>query len=118
MSELFAKQTSVSWIAGEERKTPKGTSIGGRRSNSYWTTRLTDGEIDSEVWQLEDYLEKMYQQIAPKIESLETFFESSGRLELFVSLFGTRNFGFVLNPDLLLRLGEANIELQLDIYPE
>jgi len=118
MTEVFGKQPNVSWVAGEERKTPKGTSIGGTRSNSYWVTRLTEEETDSEAWQLEDYLEQIYKEISPKIELLASFLESGGRLELYVSLFGARNFGLVLNPDLLSRLGTAKVELQLDIYPE
>lgn len=86
--------------------------------DSYWVTRLTDEETNSEEWQLEDYIEKIYEEIALKTESLAPFFESGGSLELYVSLFGARNFGFILNPDLLSRLGLARIELQLDIYPE
>ena len=118
MSELFEKQPKVSWVAGDERKTPKGTPIGGSRTNSYWVARLTEEETDSETWQLEDYLEKIYKEISPKLDSLVSFLESGGRLELYVSLFGARNFGLVLSPDLLSRLGTAKVELQLDIYPE
>ena len=118
MSELFEKQPRVSWVAGEDRKTPKGTSIGGNRTNSYWVTRLTEEETDSDTWQLEDYLEKIYEEISPKIELLASFLESGGRLELYVSLYGGRNFGFIFSPDLLSRLGKAKFELLLDIYPE
>ena len=118
MSDLFAKMPNVSWVAGDERKTPKGTAIGGIRANSYWTIRLTEEETDSETWQLEDYLEKIYKEILPNLESLSPFFESGGTLDLYISLFGARNFGIVLSPDLLSRFGTAKIELQLDIYPE
>ncbi|MBT3041008.1 MAG: hypothetical protein KUF77_15445 [Candidatus Thiodiazotropha sp. (ex Lucina aurantia)] len=118
MSKLFEKKPSTSWVAGDERKTPKGTSIGGTRTNSYWVARLTEEETDSETWQLEDYLEKIYKEISTKVESLASFFDSGGRLELSVSLFGARNFGLVLSPDLLSRLGTSKIELLLDIYPE
>jgi len=118
MSELLEKQPSVSWVAGEERKTTKGTPIGGTRPNSYWVTRLTEEETDSETWQLEDYLEKIYKELTPKFESFASFCESGGRLELYISLYGARNFGLVFSPNLLSRFGAASIELQLDIYPE
>ncbi|PUB77184.1 MAG: hypothetical protein DBO99_10545 [gamma proteobacterium symbiont of Ctena orbiculata] len=118
MDRLFAKRPQASWVAGEERITPRGTSIGGKRSNSYWVSRLTEEEIHSDTWQLEDYLEKTYKEVIPKIESLEAFLDSGGRLELYVSLYGSRNYGLVLNPGLLARLGAAGIELQLDIHPE
>ncbi|MET0071234.1 MAG: hypothetical protein ABW096_14450 [Candidatus Thiodiazotropha sp.] len=118
MDKLFGKQPEVSWVAGEERKTPKGTSIEGKRSNSYWVSRLTEEETHSDAWQLEDCLEKIYKEISPKMASLETFLDSGGRLELYVSLYGSRNYGLILNPDLLAGLGAAGIELQLDIHPE
>lgn len=118
MSELFEKEPKVSWVAGDDRKTPKGTPLGGKRDNSYWVTRITEEETDSETWQLEDYLEKVYIEITPKLDKLKAFFVSGGRLELYVSLYGARNFGLILSPDLLARLGAESIELQLDIYPE
>ncbi|MCU7830639.1 MAG: hypothetical protein KZQ85_16395 [Candidatus Thiodiazotropha sp. (ex Myrtea sp. 'scaly one' KF741663)] len=74
MSKLFEKETEVSWIAGEERKTPKGTLLGGKRDNSYWVTRITEEETDSETWQLEDCLEKVYSKITPKLNKLNAFF--------------------------------------------
>ena len=118
MSNTFNRLPSVSWVAGEDRKTPKGTPLGGKRDNSYWVTRITEEETSSEAWQLEDFLEKIYNEISPKLNGLKAFFESDGRLELYVSLYGARNFGIILSPDLLARLGTASIELQLDIYPE
>ena len=118
MSELFEKKPKVDWVAGDERKTPKAMPLGGKRDNSYWVTRINEEETDSETWQLEDYLEKAYSEITPKLGKLKAFFVSGGRLEFYVSLYGARNFGLIFSPDLLARLGAANIELQLDIYPE
>jgi len=118
LSNLFGKQPCVSWVAGDERKTPKGTSLGGIRENSYWVTRLTEEETVSESWQLEDLLEQSLLEVSVHAKELDEFFGSGGRLEFFVSVYGSRNFGLILSPDLMSRLGAAQIELQLDVYPE
>ncbi len=118
MGKIFNRKPRVSWIAGDDRKTPKGTLLGGKRENSYWVTRLTEEETNSETWQLEDFIEKIYIELSPKLKSLQSFFNSGGRLELYISLYSSRNFGVIFCPSLLTRLGSANIELQLDIYPE
>lgn len=118
LTNLLGRAPHVSWMAGDERKTPKGTPLGGVRENSYWVTRLTEEETDSETWQLEDFLEKCLAEVSAHEKDLGGFFQSGGRLELFVSLYGNRNFGLILSPDLLSRLGAAQIELQFDVYPE
>lgn len=117
LTDLLGKQPRTNWVAGEPRRTPKGTELGGTRSNSYWVARLTEEETNSETWQLEDFIEKCLAELSPHSEALEKFVTSGGALELYVSLYGARNFGFVMPPSLLSRLGGAHIELQFDVYP-
>jgi hypothetical protein len=117
VTNLLGRQPNVSWVAGDERKTPKGTLLGGVRENSYWVTRLTEEETGSESYQLEDLLEKYLSEVSVHAKELGDFVQSGGRLEFFVSVYGDRNFGLIFSPGLLSRLGAAHIELQLDVYP-
>lgn len=117
IASLLGLQPFTSWISGDERKTPKGTSIGGFRSNSYLAVRLTEEETSSDVWQLEDFLEQCLLKVSIHADALSVFHNSGGTLAFFVSLYGARNYGFTFCPSLLSRLASANVELQLDIYP-
>lgn len=117
LTTLLSRQPSTSWVAGNDRKTPKGTQLGGVRPNSYWVTKLTEEETSSETWQLEDYLEKCLAELSPHDKALEAFIQSGGRLEFYISLYGARNFSLIFSPDLMSRLGKSQFELDLDIYP-
>lgn len=117
LTTLLSRRPSTSWVAGDNRKTPKGTHLGGVRSNSYWVTTLTEEETCSETWQIEDFLEHCLAELAPHSKALEAFIHSGGSLVFYVSLYGARNFGLILSPDLMSRLAKAQIELDLDIYP-
>jgi hypothetical protein len=117
LTNLLRRQPTTSWVAGDSRKTPKGTQLGGIRSNSYWVTTLTEEETCSETWQVEDFLENCLIELAPHSKALEVFIQSGGRLVFYVSLYGARNFGLILSPDLMSRLAKSKFELDLDIYP-
>ncbi len=117
LSTLLNLQPSTSWVAGDDRKTPKGTQLGGTRPTSYWVAGLTEKETNSELWQLEDFLEQSLAKLAPHSEALDAFTESGGSIEFFISLYGARNFGLIFSPSLLSRISTAKIELQLDVYP-
>jgi hypothetical protein len=58
LTSLLCREPSACWLAGEERKTPKGTLLGGVRESSYWAAQLKDEETESENWPFEDFLEK------------------------------------------------------------
>lgn len=118
MNYLLKRQPSSSWVAGDDRKTPKGTLLGGKRDSSYWVVRLTEEETDSETWQVEDYIEKILKELSQHKQTFESFIKSGGMLELYISLYGTRNYGIELNSNLLVRLGNSHLELILDIYQE
>lgn len=117
LTDLLGMQPSTTWLAGEPRCTPKGTELGGTRLNSYWASRLTEEETDSETWKLEDLSEQSLEKLYPHFVILEKFVNSGGTLEFYVSLYGARHFGIIMPPSLLARLAEAHIELQLDVYP-
>lgn len=118
LTSLLGMQPTRSWLAGEARTTPKGASLGGSRANSYWAARLIEGEISSEVSEVEDTLDQVVSRLSAHAVSLGAFSKTGGSLILYLSLFGAQNFGLTLSPALLARISALNLELDLDVYPE
>jgi len=117
LAGLLSLERRNGWTAGDERKTPKGTSLGGIRNESFWSARVTAEETSSEQWQLEDVLERSVAKIGNFESELAEFYASGGTMSYFVGLYGVRNYGLNLSPDLMRKLANAKVELQLDIYP-
>ncbi len=103
---------------GEKRETPKGLSLPSTWNESYWLTKLTP---EKGIWSnrigLENYLLKFIKRLMPKRAYISRLRASGGRAELFVGLFGGRNFGVQLHPDLLAAASRVGVSLSLDIYP-
>lgn len=118
LSELLQMDRRHGWTAGDERVAPKGTSLGGTRKISYWSARITAEETSSEEWQLEDVLEKSVAELAKHKDELQEFFATGGTMNYFIGLYGLRNYGLVFGTDLMRRLANAGVELQLDVYPD
>jgi hypothetical protein len=118
MTSELGMVPSTSWIAGDDRKTPKGTVLGGKRTNSYWVARLNEEEESSEAWQIEDFLEHWFNELLPHADTLSEIHNSGGNVIIYISLYSGRNFGVILNPKLLAKFGTSNFEIQLDMYPE
>lgn len=117
VSTEFNLEPEHLWQAGEERKTPKGTTLGGARAESYWVARLTDKETHSESWRLEDFLDDWLARLSGHEKFTHHILSGGGRIVFYVSLYGSRNFGVELSPRLLGRLAEAKVNLMLDVYP-
>ncbi len=78
----------------------------------YYSQHLvTEGEED-----IEDDLYELCRSLE-EIRSTGWSLAGTSRAELFVSLRGTRTFGFTVKEDLLSRLGELGLSLSFDIDP-
>lgn len=101
-----------SWGAGDQRRSPNGTSLGGVHRETYWTAPLRLHQAT---------LEGIVGEACDRLSSYRAFFAqirgSGGRVELFVGCFEERNWGAVLDADVLLACGELGLELALDVYP-
>lgn len=117
LSALLSLERRHGWMAGEERVTPKGKALGGLRKQSYWSARITPGEVSSEEQPLEDVLDRSVAKLLELGQQLSDFHVTGGTLNYFVGLYGVRNYGLVFPIGLMQRLADAKIELQLDIYP-
>ena len=117
-TKVFGLKTARLAKVGEKRATPKGTALPGIWKESYWITKLTP---EKGIWSnrigLENYLLKAIKHLMPKRAYISRLRTSGGRAELFVGLFGGRNFGIELHPDLLAAASRVGISLSLDVYP-
>jgi hypothetical protein len=100
------------WIVGEPRTSPTGRSLGGFRSQSYWTAPFEIGDSD-----IEDSLHT----ILSRLEQHRAFFEQNkaagGSAELFIGFFlESFNGGFSLQPALLAKCASLGLALDFDIY--
>src|SRR6266436_2191019 len=107
------------WQAGKPRSTPKGTPLQGCWPETYWcASLLPDREHSSDGTLLEEYLSHIVSRLQPSREFFESLRVEGARAELFLGLYGDRNFGFELTPGLLSDIGGLGLALSFDVYPE
>src|SRR4051812_37415542 len=73
----------ISWMAGDVRKSPKGTPLDGRRGATYWSHTLKE----SEGKRLADSLEHFTTRLEPHREFLLELSSTGGACEYFVGWF-------------------------------
>jgi len=119
ISKKLGKKPKWHWKAGEPRMTPKGDMLEGIRKESYWTADLhSKKSISSKKIDFEKFLSTALDDLVPYSKFIKKIVKEGGSAEFFVGLYGAKNFGMELEPDLLQRFGKMGIRLALDIYPE
>jgi hypothetical protein len=117
ISQFLALEPKRAWKAGDPRQTPKGTLLEGFYSESYWTSDLIPhGEQPSEGTLLEDYLDDLTKQLASSRDFFARVRSEGGHVELFIGIYGDRNFGFELPPSLLSAVADIGLSLSFDVY--
>ena len=90
----------------------------GTYNGSYWFARLTtDKGISSNRMDLETYLTRTIKRLGASRPFISRLRATGGGAELFVGLFGNRNFGVELHPTLLASAARLGVTLSLDVYP-
>ncbi|MFV0680252.1 MAG: hypothetical protein ACK5NW_08185 [Ottowia sp.] len=117
LSSLLSLERRSGWTADEARVTPKGTVLNERRSESYWSARITPTEMSSEEQELEDVLDQSVSTLLRLSDRLADFYATGGTLNYFIGLYGACNYGLAFPVSLAQKLADAKIEVQLDIYP-
>ena len=85
---------------------------------TYWYARLLrDGEHSSEGTLLEDYLAHFARELSRHTEFFQRVRSEEGRAEIFIGMYGARNFGFELSPALLAEFERMGLSLAFDVYP-
>jgi hypothetical protein len=115
---VFGLRSTHSWVRGQPRRTPVGTALSGVYSDSYWSARL-NGErgASSRKEALESFVVGAIEMLRDRRSFLQRLRRSGGRAELFVGVYGERNFAIEFEPPLLRAAGALGLALSLDIYP-
>ena len=117
ITRFLALEPKYAWKAGDPRQTPKGTPLEGIYRESYWTSNLIPSEQPSEGTLLEEYLDDLAKQLTPSRDFFARIRSEGGRVELFIGMYGGRNFGFELSSSLLSAIADVGLSLSFDMYP-
>lgn len=105
-------QATHKWCAGENRRTPKGTSLPGTYDQSYCSFNL-DQPKDTE---LIDFLKHWNNNLFKFKKFLNQIYSSGGRLEYFIGWYSKENSGEEFDVSFLKELVELKINLAIDFY--
>lgn len=112
ISDEFDLVPRNKWAKGEQRITPKGTSLGGNRDCSYWSAPLNDCEIE----RLSEALAEAVNLLSKHEPFIQDFLQRGGRWDLFVGFFGEGTFGERLNAASLVGLGALGVDFSFEFY--
>jgi hypothetical protein len=102
----------VIWKKGDERRTPKGRSIGGTRESSYCTTDLGAASKVS----LSKKIEAAAQLLKPHRTILRRLSLTGGRISFFIGWFCEEHTGEEFSHEILAQMADLRIALDLNIY--
>jgi hypothetical protein len=100
----------IAWLAGEPRKTPRGTPLNGSNLQSYCACQLPTEKASS----LEEGLWLAIDLFKAQESQLTQFSRSGGELSLFVSLEHNKFEGAILDAALLAELGRLHVSIDID----
>ena len=103
--------------AGDERITPKGKKLDGRYWRSSFGFAFSEDTTNTEERSLEEAISDTLAKLEPCKKLFQEFVKGGSSIEFFIGVFIDENSGIVLHPELIHKLSEFNIEIQLDIYP-
>jgi Domain of unknown function (DUF4279) len=111
------RRPTRAWKIGDPRRTPTGTELGGTYRETYWYRKLTRKAI---VWSkgkdLESYLNRLKLRLYPHARFFRRVCSGGGNVELFIGIYGQKNYGFELPSSLLTEFGRIGVSLSFDIY--
>lgn len=118
ITRAFGMVPARTWRVGDARSTPKGTPLEGHYKETYWYTNLvTNEEGNSTICKLEDKLAILGRDLSRYSKFISELRAGGGHAELFIGLYGNRNFGFELPPQTIGALASIGLSLSFDIYP-
>lgn len=106
------------WQAGQPRRDPGGTELGGAHRDSYWMGRLMDEpQLSSDSASVEVVILKTISQLRRTQSFLEQLNAEGGVAELLVSLYAREDFRVELPSDAVKSLGRLHLAIALDVHP-
>lgn len=105
-------QATRMWCAGDQRKTPKGTSLPSVYEHSYCSFKLDQTEYTELIDLLKSWNKKLlnFKTFLNKIHS------SGGKLEYFIGWYSKESSGEEFDVSLMYELVELKINLAIDFY--
>ena len=107
-------EPDYAWKVGSKRRTPDGTILEGKHTQSYWcANHETTGQRNffKEIEKMLNYLTKNHRPFFDKIA------KESGRVEIYLQLHGRNNIGSSLKPKIMKLMVALNIELGVEVFP-
>ncbi|MDR7219960.1 DUF4279 domain-containing protein [Aminobacter aminovorans] len=101
-----------SWVAGEPRKTPKGTPLSGVYKENYCIFDMGSGHDGALVQSLDRALQELHS----KGEYLRHLRSTGGTLMFYVFWYPNGDTGAVFQADLLMRMADLGISLGINVY--
>jgi len=113
IGELLRLPCFRTWIAGDDRETPRGDPLQGKYKESYWV-----GGVDfSEQLRFSKELSKLVTLVSEAQDGLNEFNKTGGRIELYLFLPGKSNVGDDIDPPLLSLMGQLGITFMIEVMP-
>lgn len=100
------------WTVGDRRQTPKGTVLGGLRTESYCSIDL--GSTKRKY--LSEQIEAALVQLKPHRRLLRRLSSTGGRISFFVGWFCDKHTGDSFDCQLLDQMADLRIGLELNVY--
>lgn len=112
IAQELALQPVISYSAGEQRKTPKGTLLEGVKKKSYCCFDL----LPKQAGDVADGIESLLLRLGPHASYFLRLTQEGGRAELFVGFFPEETGGFTLSTVRMANLVRLSLELSVEVY--
>lgn len=99
------------WEKGEERRTPKGNKLGGKRDSSYCAIELEPSKAS-----LPKQIEAALALLKPHQAMLRKLSSTGGRISFYVGWFCDEHTGEAFGWEILDAMADLRIALDLNIY--
>jgi hypothetical protein len=117
ITRQLRRRPTRAWNVGDIRRTLTGMELPGTCRETYWYRKLTAKAILSAKGKsLETYLGQLKSRLYPHAGFFRRVRSGGGNAELFIGIFGQKNYGFELPSSLLSEFGRMGLSLSFDIY--
>jgi hypothetical protein len=118
ISRALRMRPRVSWRVGEPCVSLGGTPLPGLRSDTYWSKNVTPGGVKVPRGSVAEVsLTTLMKRLRRHARFLRTLLRTGGRVEVWLSCYGTQNYSFIIPPTLIASLNALGCQFIVDVYP-
>jgi len=100
------------WKAGEPRRSPTGSALGGNHRDSYWSALLPAQMVGPSSMPLEQFFSQQLVQLGRHRELLSQLERDGGQVSLLVEVAPTANASLTFTSASARKLADMNIEVE------